>query len=164
MTTYGLDPRQLRDYVVAPTLRRLALWSESAERLVMGTAALESDGFRYLRQLGSGPALGLWQCEPATHNDIHANFLKFKPDLRAKVMMLTADGLPLVDQLVGNLFYACAICRVHYYRFPDKLPAADDVAGMAVLHKRRYNSSLGATKPGQFEERFRQVLGGLYSI
>lgn len=54
-------------YVVRPVLRVMSAWSQPAEDLVMGTAAQESR-LTYLRQLGGGPALGLWQMEPATHD------------------------------------------------------------------------------------------------
>jgi len=63
----SLDAGQLRMYVVRPVLRVMSAWSQPAEDLVMGTAAQESR-LTYLRQLGGGPALGLWQMEPATHD------------------------------------------------------------------------------------------------
>ena len=60
-----LNVRDLRVEVIRPALRALDLWSPAAEDLVLGTAAQES-GLAYLRQIGGGPALGLWQIEPAT--------------------------------------------------------------------------------------------------
>ena len=50
--------------VIRPALKKLRLWSPSAEELVFGTAIVES-GLTYLKQHGDGPALGLWQVEPA---------------------------------------------------------------------------------------------------
>ena len=60
--------------VIRPALTKINLWSRSAEELVLGTAIVES-GLTYLKQRGEGPALGLWQIEPATHEDLYTNFL-----------------------------------------------------------------------------------------
>jgi hypothetical protein len=80
-----IDPRQFRALIVRPALESINLWSQQAEDLVMGTAAQESR-LIYLRQLGNGPALGLFQMEPATHNDIWVNFLRWKPSWQNAVL------------------------------------------------------------------------------
>ena len=53
-----LSVTHLQDWVIAPALNKLNLWSRSAEELVLGTAIVES-GLTWLRQWGDGPALGL---------------------------------------------------------------------------------------------------------
>ena len=107
MITTGLDPRQVRDLVVRPVLDRLGLTKPlAAERLLMGTAAQESQ-FRYLRQIGGGPALGLWQMEPATFADLWRRF-----EARFDLREWTVYGAPPVDQLVWNLHLACAMARI----------------------------------------------------
>ena len=73
--------------VIRPALEKLSLWSLSAEELVLGTAIVES-GLTYLKQHGDGPALGLWQVEPATHDDLYTNFLNFRPELGSKLLVL----------------------------------------------------------------------------
>ena len=65
---------QIRSMVIRPSLKKLGLHSTSAEELVPGTAIVES-GLTYLKQHGEGPALGLWQVGPATHEDLYTNFL-----------------------------------------------------------------------------------------
>lgn len=47
----GINPHQLRDLVIRPTLKRLGFWSTAAEELVLGTAIQESS-LQYLQQLG----------------------------------------------------------------------------------------------------------------
>ena len=136
-----LDIGQLRELVIRPALEALHLYSEAAEELVIGTAIQES-GLRYLRQLGHGPALGLWQMEPATHDDLWLNFLAYRPDLANRVESLVAAPIP--QALAGNLWYAAAMCRVHYYRAPEALPEAGDSEGQAALWKLRYNTPRGA--------------------
>ena len=65
----------LLSMVIRPALTKINLWSSSAEELVLGTAIVES-GLTYLKQHGDGPALGLWQIEPATHEDLYTNFVE----------------------------------------------------------------------------------------
>ena len=93
----GLDVVQLRREVLRPTLRYLELWSPAAENLVIGTAAHESGGCRYLTQIG-GPALGLYQIEPATHDDLWTNFLAYRVELRAKTAALASVWPERVDR------------------------------------------------------------------
>ena len=114
--------------VIRPALKKLRLWSPSAEELVFGTAIVES-GLTYLKQHGDGPALGLWQVEPATHDDLYTNFLNYRPELGSKLIELRAAGLSLDENLATNLMYGAAVCRLCYYRKPDALPEAGDIEG-----------------------------------
>jgi hypothetical protein len=141
----GINIGQLKYCVVEPAISALGLNSAAALNLVTGTALAESGGV-YLKQLGTGPALGLWQVEPATEQDIWTNFLKYRADLSSRVHGLLCGG-PTTPQLVWNLAYCAAICRLKYYRAPDALPGARDAAAMADMHKRIYNSALGAADP-----------------
>lgn len=140
----GVDVGQLRTLVVRPALHYIELWSQAAENLVVGTALTESHG-EFLRQLGGGPALGLWQMEPATHTDIWDNYLAFKDELADRVRGLqTVRADDFHEELVGNLFYAAAMCRVHYRRVKAPLPSSDDANGLASYWKRHYNTPAGA--------------------
>jgi len=153
----SLDVGQVRLYIIRPTLVALDLWSQPAEDLVLGTAIQESR-LQYLRQLGGGPALGLWQMEPATHEDIWNNYLEPKPQLRIKV--LGAAGFyvrPTAEALVYNLRYAAAMCRVHYLRVPGAIPA--DLRGQAEYWKRSYNTPLGKGTPAQYVASWRAMVG-----
>ena len=71
---------QILSLVIRPALSKINLWSHSAEELVLGTAIVES-GLTYIRQWDDGPALGLWQVEPSTQNDLYTNFLNYRPEL-----------------------------------------------------------------------------------
>ena len=99
-----LSPIQMQDMVIAPALDNLSLWSRGAEELVLGTAIIES-ALTYIRQHGDGPALGLWQIEPATHEDLFTNYLHFRPELGAKLMELRAPNLSMDENLATNLMY-----------------------------------------------------------
>ncbi|KXV20663.1 hypothetical protein [Gluconobacter japonicus] len=141
----GLNLAQIKNEIVRPTLDYLGLGGNAAVNLLTGTALAESDT-TYLRQIGGGPALGLWQMEPATHDDCWVNFLCFPAQSRlsTKLEAMLAPDLPRQQQLITNLRYACAMARIRFYRVREPLPAADDPAGMSQYHKRWYNSPLGA--------------------
>lgn len=152
----GLDPHQLREHIIRPTLQRLGLWVEAAEELVLGTAIQES-GLCYVRQLGGGPALGLWQMEPNTHKDIWENFLQFRTKLGLNI--LGPYPKPDHTRLVWDLSYACGMCRIHYLRCPDALPDAGDLHGQAGYWKQFYNTSLGAGTVEEYVNNWNRVMG-----
>lgn len=134
---------QLKAHVIVPTLIHIGLHSEAAVELVLGTAIQESH-LEYLKQLGRGPAVGIYQMEPATHDDIWRNYLAYKPDLAEKVRALELPGFaPGAAEMCGNLYYATAMCRVHYLRVPKKLPPTGDINAMALYWKQYYNTPLG---------------------
>lgn len=139
-----IDPRQLLHEVIRPVLLSLDLYSDKAERLVLGTACQESECGLWIKQLGGGPGIGIYQMEPDTFNDIWNNYLDFKPTLREKVLKWVFDiGLngDSAREMVGNLYYATAMCRVHYYRVPEPIP--DYLAGQAAYWKKYYNTEDG---------------------
>ncbi len=131
--------QDLRELIVRPTLDALGMGGVNAEDLILGTGFVET-GFRHLKQI-RGPALGFYQCEPATYRDI-LRYLDRRPDLSARIAPLIAgEGMPDVSQLVWNLKFATAICRLHYWRKPGAIP--DSIAGQAAYWKTHYNTALG---------------------
>ncbi|MCF8467399.1 MAG: hypothetical protein K9G33_08375 [Sneathiella sp.] len=147
----------LRDLVVRPTLDALQMGGANAENLILGTGLVES-GFRHLRQRG-GPALGFYQCEPATYNDI-LRYLGRRPVLLRRLRLcLAGEGVPDVSQLVWNLKFATAICRIHYWRVPDPIPG--NLAGQAAYWKRHYNTALGRGTVEKYLECARPLTEGL---
>lgn len=138
-----LNVTQFRELVIRPALKCIGLHSDAAENLVLGTALQES-ALVWLRQLGGGPAIGLYQMEPATHRDIWVNWLEHRPELSGRVQLLIAPRPDLLDQLVTNPAYATAMCRIHYLRVPAPLPDANDVPALAGYWKRYYNTLAGA--------------------
>lgn len=156
-----LNAAHLRDYVVRPALQHVGLWSENAERLVMGTAAQES-GLEALHQIGGGPALGLWQMEPETHDDIWKNYLAFRQSLHARVAALLPPIPDIaVEQLVGNLPYGAVMCRIKYLRDPAPLPDKNDIAGMAATWLRVYNGG-GKGTAEAFWKNYRRLILPIY--
>lgn len=145
----GINPGQLRELVIRPALEEIGLWSVAAEELVLGTAAHESH-FTYLHQV-KGPALGLFQMEPATYRDIWANWLPAHKELTEDLMRIAGtNGVPAADVMVWNLKFAAAMCRVFYRRIKSPLPPAGDLAGQAAYWKTYYNTRLGKGTPAQY--------------
>lgn len=160
-----MNAEHLRDYLIVPTLEYLSpeiQVTPAAVELVLGTALQESH-LEFLRQLGEGPALGLWQCEPATHDDVWDNYLAFQALLASKIRGLASQHLWQQDrhgELVRNLAYACGICRVHYRRVREPLPAAGDTYAQAVYWKRYYNTERGAGTVSDYVQAWQRQAGG----
>lgn len=157
-----LLPAEFRSTVLGPALTHLGLQSPAAEALLLGTALAES-GLRALCQQ-QGPALGLFQMEPATHHDIHDNFLAYRPTLREGVMALAAPSPELERQLIGNLYYAAAMCRVHYRRVSAALPDPASPHEMALYWKAHYNTARGKGRTGHFERLYQRHVLPLYQM
>ncbi len=144
----SIDKTQLKELIIEPVLGHLDLYSESAVQLLLGTAAAESNMGDYIKQVGGGPALGIYQMEPSTNQDVHDNYLSYRIGLKGKVNRLAfredeSLGMFQADEMIGNLYYATAMARIHYLRVPEALPEADDLDGLAHYWKKYYNTDFG---------------------
>ncbi|MGQ9370549.1 hypothetical protein [Azospirillum sp. A39] len=169
MAEAGLSVKHFALHVVRPTLARLSgpdasgVDSESAVELLLGTAAHES-GFRALDQITSrddrtlGPAYGLFQIEPATLDDLYANFLPFRPALAERLESLRAPQPARVTQLVTNLAYAVAVARLVYWRSPMRLAAPGNAEGHARVWKEVFNTRLGKGRVEDFVRHFNTMV------
>lgn len=150
----------LRTYIIKPTLTLLDMDSESAERLLLGTIAVESSMGLYLHQQ-KGPALGIYQIEPATLRDVYENFLGFRPDLHKK-MRYIKSGMSNEDNLIGNLYYATAIARLIYKRVKEPFPEPCDIDGLANYWKTYYNTEKGKGTVEHFKSNWERYVSELY--
>lgn len=156
-----MQVRELLEAVVRPTLEHLGprYSGPHAERLLLGTAAVESK-FQHLRQI-RGPALGLWQMEPATARDLFHNFLRFRPELLDAVSDLKGDQpTGWSSPLAGNLYFACAMARAHYFRVPQPMPV--DPSGYAAYWKEHYNTPLGRGTEAKFMRAYRELVAPIF--
>ncbi len=141
----------LRDYVIIPTLKAMGMYSASAVNLLLGTAIQESK-LTYLKQI-DGPAMGIYQMEENTHIDLWENYInnKYKinnvlEDMFGETISWTYDNF----MLYGDLNYATALARTHYWRRPEPLPDKDDVEGLAKYWKKFWNTEKGKGTIAQF--------------
>lgn len=133
-----MTPQEFRSEVIDPTLKLLDLYSPASSNLLLGTALVESR-LIHRKQIGGGPARGLFQIEKATFNDVYGRFLKLKPRLLARVNELLTSGDPWA-QVETNDRFACAIARVRYLYDSKPLPDADDIEALAAVWVKTYNA------------------------
>jgi hypothetical protein len=155
----GINPNTFAATVIAPALQSIDMFSLAAQQLLLGTAIQESKLSARV-QIGGGPALGLYQMESATANDIWDTYLKFRPELAGKVGALLSD--PKADKatdLINNDQYASAMARVRYARVPEPLPPLNDIPAMAAYWKKYYNTPLGAGSPDEFVASWNAMMG-----
>ena len=155
----SINSQQLRELIIRPVLQDLNLWSESAENLLMGTAAQETLLGYYVKQqlktgVGTGRGRGLYSMEPETHDDRWANWLKYKALLANKIRAYCPN--PNADAMIYNLAYATAMARIKYAPVAEQLPAPDDIAGLARYWKKYYNTENGLGTEQQFIENYKR--------
>jgi len=75
-----INHEQFRKYIIYPTLFPLSvngvsLYSRNAEELLIATMAHESKGGTFLKKQ-EGPAVGVYQMEPNTYNELYSQCIK----------------------------------------------------------------------------------------
>lgn len=139
--------------LITDTLKFIGLYSDNARELIMGTFAQESN-FRYVRQLGGGPAVGYGQMEPATFNDIVINYLRYKPELMGKIMKVSGVVTLEPGMLVDNKTLMICMTRVHYLRIKDPIPG--DLDGQANYYKKHYNTYKGKATTEEYKNNYKK--------
>ncbi len=159
-----IPPSQWLKHVVRPTLEHLAVVEAgigglASEQLMMGTVIAES-GLSALAQIGGGPALSMFQIEPATFKDIYYRYLQKpgKEALQIAIKELQVDAFGPLAQLAGNRFFACGIARIRFWMVPAKLPNLDDLEAMGAYYKKWYNTAGGAGDADRWVDLYRQFV------
>jgi len=152
-----INTPQLREYIIKPALSKLNVYSKDAEELLVFTCAAETNGGEYVHQI-QGPALGIYQCEPATYHDMWRNYIVH----RSRLMMIFSmqfqtNGVPPEERVIYDLQYASAICRAHYMRVPEKLPDGRDEEALWKYYKKYYNTELGKATKKKSIEAYKRV-------
>lgn len=122
----------------------------SAVELLLMVAAHESGHFKYVQQI-NGPALGLFQMEPATYKEIR------------KYMLRHEDRFELIkcssaERMVIDVRYAAAMARIFFMRFPEALPCATDTRGLAKYAKKYWNTEAGKATVNDYESAYLECL------
>ena len=143
--------------LITSVLKELGLHSDNAVNLLMGTAAQESHLGKYRKQIGGGPALGIFQMEPATFNDIVRNYLRYKPELAVKIERGARVCRFHAEDIETNDLLAICMARVHYLRVSEAIPS--DVEGMARYWKKYYNTPLGKGTVEEFISNYKKLVG-----
>lgn len=132
--------------IVRPVLDHLDMGGIWAERLIVGTALAETQ-LRHFKQI-RGPALGFYQIEPNTFQDIYYRYLNTRKDIKKKVDLLLAPKPEPLQQLVTNLAFATAVARIKYWMSPEVI--GDTLPELALTYKNIYNSDKGKGSTEKF--------------
>lgn len=160
-----MRPQIMHDYIIYPTLAYMGAKynTQAARQLLLATAAQESRVGEFFKQIGAGPALGVFQMEPPTVDDLYKNFLK-PQKLEPLVLQFASPAAvesPELISLLGETFYATALARMNYWRRKEAHPAYDDFAGMWAYYKKYWNSHLGAATEAEFKANWNKFVKGV---
>lgn len=142
--------------IINDVLIRLGMHSEVAVELLMGTCAVESNFGMYDKQV-NGPALGVFQIEPFTMNDIWYNYIRYREGLR--IILDSEFGMvgPDKSKLRYDIEYGIVMARLKYRRSPHALPKSpSDILGLARVWKRDYNTYEGKGKESEFIDKYKK--------
>ncbi len=148
-----MDAQQLHDHIIKPTLQYMGgnYDSKDARFLLLCTAAIESKCGYYIKQI-KGPALGIWQMELETHDDIFDNCDALSLEggetleLLCSLSIFGCFGLSLIQ----SPMYACAMARLKYSMDKAPLPDRHDIKAVYDYYKRIYNTPAGASTYEKF--------------
>jgi hypothetical protein len=150
-----MRPQILHDYIIKPVLEHMGSKynTKAARQLLLATAAQESHCGFYAKQV-KGPALGLYQMEKPTLNDLYENYLYFHPSQERIVENFNIINISDKIELVGNNYYSTAIARMQYWRDSEPMPDFNDFDGMWTMYKRVWNTHLGKATLHEFQENW----------
>ena len=137
---------------IAETLNEMNRYSPEAVELLFMIAAHESKLGKYRRQIGGGPALGIYQIEPVTHDSIWDNCDSIY--MLAKQMNIVRN----VDALVNDDRYSTFVARC--YLLMDKKPLPKTPEAMAKYCKSYWNRT-GKATPEQYLDAYNKLVIGV---
>lgn len=150
----GINVHDFRAYILRPALdlaQSLAGVPHTPyiEDLLVATCAIETQMGVYLHQTGAGPALSIYQIEPASLEDLLKNFASAK----RYAPLLTAVRVPAAestDEIMWNLRFATVCARLFYYRVKEPLPKETTFDTLWHYYKTHWNTELGAATTASF--------------
>lgn len=154
-----LDYKQFEFLILNPALSALQL--DNLSILVAGTIAHESKGGTYIKQL-NGPALGIAQMEPATHDSIWQSYLPNQNILTHKLMTLLGFArAPKANQMINDMLYSVVMCACLYkWRLEShKENSPKTIIEAAQVWKKYYNSNQGKGTTDEFINDYGQWTG-----
>ena len=99
--------------IIIPTLKTMNMGGDNIAELLPGTALVESR-LTWRKQMGNGPARGLYQMEIATHDDIWDNYLSYRKSLADNVLQFkTSHKANAEEELINKAtnYFADTICE-----------------------------------------------------
>jgi hypothetical protein len=134
---------QFDKYILVPTLNTLGLYSPAAHVLMLGTGIIESN-FESIKQ-DNGPAMGFYQIEEPTYNDI-LRYINRWENAKLKETCMSACfyvAWPPAIALMSDIKWSVVIARLKYHMISALFPDSMDFKGMAAYYKKYYNTADG---------------------
>lgn len=156
----SMNIEQLRTYVIKDSLKSVNLWNKEGEILLLATALAESDLGTYVHQI-NGPALGIYQMEPATFTWLWSEYLMNDRYVHIRDDIIDAcnfNNEPTCFDMITNLGFASMMCRVRYLPAPEPLPAPEDFDGIADYWKKYYNTGEGKGDSARLSKELRELM------
>ena len=153
-----INPTQLRD-LITRTLKQIPSgYSSDAVKLLMMIAAHESDLGKYIKQV-NGPALGIFQIEPATHDDVWTNGDSCEVNASRLGYVWECDATSA--RLEYDLQYQILIARQKLFMISEPLPSGDDEIAMANYCKKYWNTDLGKATSEDYHDAYIYYCGSV---
>ena len=127
-------------------------FSGAAVRLLAMIAAHESGGFRYVQQMGNGPAKGMLQMEPIGLEEVQ-RYMTLRP---WKFREMLDPEMFSLDDLIFNTDLAIAAGRIFFMAKPEPLPSMDDIEGLAKYAKKYWNTESGKATWEDYANAYRE--------
>jgi hypothetical protein len=132
---------------------------------MMMIAAHESFLGLHLKQIGGGPARGIYGMESGvdskgrqrTEPDIWRSYLAYKTGLVAKIEAMCGVGGPNEHQLTYNPIYSTIMCRIKLLQCPGPLPPADNIPAMGKYADDFYNAG-GKASPDKYINDYKRLV------
>ena len=141
-----MDKKQLTDLVIIPTIKKIPHgYSEEAVMAIQMIIAHESRQGEFIAQKGGGPALGLIQMEPATHDDVwrHGDSIWYNAKILDIIIPTENKIHPPAEKLLYDLRYNVFMARQKLFMAAGALPK--NAADMAIYLKKHWNGDGKAT-------------------
>lgn len=154
----SINKQHLLEHVIRPATEKCGWQSASSDVLLLGTCEIESGCGKYLMQI-NGPAVGIFQMEPFTHDSLMNYELK-KTDVQ-KIFYssyLSTRIMMKPNTMAWNLYYSALMARAKYITKKEPLPKFNDALGMAEYYKLHYNTPLGKSTIEKSEEVFKMII------
>ena len=144
----SFDKKQFKDLIVRVLSDHAELLSDSAVNLLLGTAAQESQFGRYLKQVGGGPALSVFQMEPETFEWLRATYFDVYPEISTRHP----------GELEWDLRLSILFARLRYRVVPSPLPDANDIPALAKYWNVHYNGNPDHGTDEEFIENYHRFV------
>jgi len=142
-----INPTQLRD-LISRVLQEIPNgYSDDAVELLMMIAAHESKLGVHIRQV-NGPALGIFQIEPATHDDTWEN--GDSCELNASLLGYDWECEHTSDKLEWDIRYQIFMARQRLFMKPEAIPSKSTPKDMARYCKEHWNTVLGKASASDY--------------